>query len=104
MNGRSSDRPAAVVGAHLQRVFPIDQPLVGPVQLSLMCFVGCEILQWPEVWPRIERDNRKTIFGELAGERSASRPGAHDGKIDEIALSMLAHVDPTAGTEHVWRA
>ena len=72
MHGRAADRLARVVLAELQRIFAVDDPVVGPVEFRLLALVGGEILQRPPIGAGVERDDGEAIFGELAGERAAA--------------------------------
>ena len=104
MHGRAADRLAGVVGAELQRVFAVDDALVGPVELRLLRLVRGEVLQRAPVRAGIERHDREACFGEPAGQRSAAGAGADDGEVDLVVVAVFAHRHPGADAEDVRRA
>ena len=103
MHGRSADRLAAVIAAHLQRIVAVDDAVVGPIELGLLGFVGSEVLQRPEIRTGIERDDGESVFGKLARQRPAAGAGADDDEINLVVVSILSHRHPRAGTEYVGR-
>ena len=81
MHGAAPNRVAAVVGTKLHRVPARGDPVVGPVQIRLFRFVGCKILKRPEPRPGIQTDHGEPSLGQPAGERTATRSGAHDQEV-----------------------
>ena len=95
MDGRSAYRLARIVAAHLDRVWAVEDALVGPVKLVLRGFVRCKILQRAEKAACIEGDDREALLSQQCGERSSACAGADDDEIDGFALSILPHRNPS---------
>ena len=104
MHGAAADALAAVVRAELDRVVAAGDPLPEPEQLVLRSLVRCEILERTPERAGIEPDHRKPVFGELAGQRAAARPGADDREIDLVLVAPAAHRQPSAAVQRVGRA
>jgi hypothetical protein len=63
-NGRCCRQP---IGAELQWVGPVADPLAGPIEFVLVQFVRGEILQRPPPRTGVETNHGETGFGEAAG-------------------------------------
>ena len=103
MYGRAADRLAAVVAAHLDRVGPVDDALVQPIELGLRLLVGREVLQRPEEWAGVEGHDGKALLGQPRRQGSAAGACADDGEIHRLVVAMAAHGGPAVGAEHVRR-
>ena len=101
MHRRAAHRLATVVAAHLQRVGAVDDAIIRPEELGLFGFVGSKILQRTEVRPGIERDDRKAVFGQFAGQRASACSRPDDGEIDRLIFPVFAHGYPSPRTENV---
>ena len=77
-----------------------DDPLIVPIELALLGFVGSEILQRPPIGPGVHRNHAEARFRELAGERAAPCAGADDQEVDFL-LAVFVHRYPAARHEHV---
>ncbi|GAB3465761.1 hypothetical protein [Azotobacter salinestris] len=103
MHGAATDRPAAVVGAELERIVAVAQALVGPEQLFLVRLVGGELLERPPPGAGVEGDHGKARLGQPAGQSAAAGASADDGEIHRLLFRVLAHRHPAAAPEHVQR-
>ena len=101
MHGRTAHRFAGIVGAHLDRIVAVDDPLIGPVELGLLPLVGGKILERPPIRTGVERHHRESVFGELARQRTAAGAGADDGEVDRLVVCKLPHRHPAALLEDI---
>lgn len=69
VHGRTTDRLAAVLAAQADGVRALRHPLVGPVELVLLGFVGSKILQRSEERPGIEGHHRKPLLSQPPRQR-----------------------------------
>src|SRR5690348_3111183 len=104
MDGAAADAPAAIVAAELERIVAAGDAFAEPIELLLLVFIGGEVLERAPEETGVERDDRKSCLGQLAGQGAAPGAGPDNREINLVFVAVTAHRDPAAGVKHVRRA
>src|SRR5665213_140330 len=101
MDGRAAHRLSRILATHLDRIGPINDTRVVPVEFVLLGFVGGKVLKRPEIGTGIEGDDGEVLFRQQRCQCTAAGACANDREVDFVGLTILPHRNPGADTKNI---